>query len=319
MDKKPRFSRISDLIELIIFMSSRLNGVSLKDIQERFNVSRRTAERMRDAVCNAIPQVVELTSDTKTKYWGFENYSLNELVYFSPDEIAFLENLKNNCDKISASELSEIIAKLKALNSRKLSNIEDRAELLMKSEGYAVSQAPNYKTDLSIVSDIRIAIKEKRKISVNYNDKERLLIPLGLIYGEKVFLVAKEEAKGADIYQYALHKMKDFKITHNYFVDQNFDLKEYSKQSFGTYHGEVYDVKLRFIPEAAEDASNYNFHPTQKGKYDKDGSYIVTFKASGEKHIIWNLFKWGYAVDILAPKKLKDEYRKYIDKIRVKL
>jgi predicted DNA-binding transcriptional regulator YafY len=45
----------------------------------------------------------------------------------------------------------------------------------------------------------------------------------------------------------------------------------------------------------------------------------VTFKASGDKHIIWNLFKWGYAVDILVPKKLKDEYKKYIDEIRVKL
>jgi len=319
MEDKPRFSRISDLIDLIVFMSSRLNGVSLKDIQERFNVSRRTAERMRDAVCNALPQIVELPSDTKTKYWGFENYSLNELVYFSPDEIAFMENLKNNCDKISASELGEIITKLKALNSRKLSNIEDRAELLMKSEGYAVSQTQNYKTDLSLVSDIRIAIKEKRKISANYNGKERLLIPLGLIYGEKVFLVAKEEAKGKDIYQYALHKIKDFKVTYNHFEDQKFDLKEYSQQSFGTYHGEVYDVKLKFIPEAAEDASNYNFHPTQKGKYEKDGSYIVTFRASGDKHIIWNLFKWGYAVDILAPKKLKDEYKKYIDEIRVKL
>ena len=30
MDAKPRFSRITDLIELIIFMSSKLNGVSLE-------------------------------------------------------------------------------------------------------------------------------------------------------------------------------------------------------------------------------------------------------------------------------------------------
>ena len=85
------------------------------------------------------------------------------------------------------------------------------------------------------------------------------------------------------------------------------------------YQGEIYDVKLKFIPEAAEDASNYNFHPTQKGKFEKDGSYTVSFSASGNKHIMWNLFKWGYAVEILAPAKLKKEYKNYIDEIRRKL
>ena len=96
-------------------------------------------------------------------------------------------------------------------------------------------------------------------------------------------------------------------------------MQEYSKKSFGVYFGEIYNVKLRFIPEAAEDVLNYNFHPTQKMKVQEDGSVIVTFKASGDKHIMWNLFKWGYAVDILAPKSLKIKYKNYIDEIRAKL
>ena len=50
MEDKPRYSRVSDILDLIIFMLSRFNGVSLNEIQERYNISRRTAERMRDAV-----------------------------------------------------------------------------------------------------------------------------------------------------------------------------------------------------------------------------------------------------------------------------
>jgi len=46
---KPRYSRVSDILDLAIFMSSKLQGVTIKDIQERYNVSRRTAERMRDS------------------------------------------------------------------------------------------------------------------------------------------------------------------------------------------------------------------------------------------------------------------------------
>ena len=305
MDAKPRFSRITDLIELIIFMSSKLNGVSLLEIQERFNVSRRTAERMRDSVMLALPQVEEIETNERIKRWGFTSYSLSELVYFSTDEIAFLEKLKTCCDDVAKKELDDIITKLKAKNRRKIQESEDSAEVLLKSEGYAISQSQSYKVDFKLVSDIRLGIKENRKLTATYNDKERSLIPLGLIYGEKVYLVAKEDGKGDKIYQYALHKFKDLKVSYSEFAPQNFDLKEYSQKSFGVYQGEIYDVKLKFIPEAAEDASNYNFHPTQKGKFEKDGSYTVSFSASGNKHIMWNLFKWGYAVEILAPAKLK--------------
>ena len=318
MQDKPRYSRITDLIDLIIFMSSKINGVSLEEIQERFNVSRRTAERMRDGVLFALPQIEELPTDGRIKRWGFPTYSFGELVYFTSEEIAFLEKLKSNCNEISAKDLQEIIIKLKALNRRKLPKLEEQIEFLMRSEGYAISQTQNFKIDYKLVSDIRFAIKENRKISAIYKEKERILIPLGLIYGEKVFLVAKEEAKGNDVYQYSLHKLKNVVVTHEKFEPQKFDLKEYSNKSFGVFQGKIYDVKLKFIPEAAEDVMNYNFHPTQKITKEADGSIIVTFKASGDKHIIWNLFKWGYAVEIIAPLELKENYKKYIDEIRAR-
>lgn len=63
---------------------------------------------------------------------------------------------------------------------------------------------------------------------------------------------------------------------------------------------------------------NYNFHPTQKINLQDDGSVIVTFKASGDKHIMWNLFKWGNSVEILAPKELKYKYRQYLNSIIIK-
>ena len=93
MDDKPRYSRVTDIIELIILMQSKVAGVSLNDIQEEFDVSRRTAERMRDSVLNLLPQVGEIPTDSRVKHWGFINYSMNELVSFSKDEIATLEKL----------------------------------------------------------------------------------------------------------------------------------------------------------------------------------------------------------------------------------
>ncbi len=316
---KPRYSRVTDIIELIILMQSKIAGVSLNDIQEEFNVSRRTAERMRDSVLSLLPQVDEIPTESRVKRWGFINYSMNELVSFSNDEIATLEKLKQNCDKVSKKDLSTTINKIKTLNNKKLNNIENEVEYILHSEGYAVKQSPNYKIDLDSISIIREAIRGGFKLSGKYNDKDKLLSPLGLLFGEKIYLVAIEDEKGQEPFTYLLHHFENLKLTNKKFDNKGFNLREFANKSFGVFQGEIYNVKLKFYASAAEDASNYNFHPTQKAKWEKDGSYTVTFKASGDKHIIWNLFKWGDTVKIIAPKELKKKYKEYLQKVLTNL
>ena len=288
MDDKPRYSRVTDIIELIILMQSKVAGVSLNDIQEEFDVSRRTAERMRDSVLNLLPQVGEIPTDSRVKRWGFINYSMNELVSFSKDEIATLEKLKQNCDKISKKDLSTITNKIKTLNQKKLNSLEQEIEFILNCEGYAVKQSTNYKIDLDSISTIREAIRGSFKLSGKYNDKDKILSPLGLLFGEKIYLVAIEDNKGGEPFTYLLHRFQNLKLTNKKFDSNGFDLREFAKKSFGVFQGEIYNVKLNFDATAAEDASNYNFHPTQKGKWEKDGSYTVTFKASGSFGIFSN-------------------------------
>ena len=58
MQDKPRYSRVSDILDLAIFMQSKSLGITISDIMERYNVSRRTAERMRDSLLNIFPSIV---------------------------------------------------------------------------------------------------------------------------------------------------------------------------------------------------------------------------------------------------------------------
>ena len=44
------YEKTYDLLDLAIWMQSTREGVSLNEIAERFHVSRRTAERMRDMI-----------------------------------------------------------------------------------------------------------------------------------------------------------------------------------------------------------------------------------------------------------------------------
>ncbi len=316
MAEKPRYSRVSDIIELATFMSSKVQGITISDIEERYNVSRRTAERMRDSLTCIFPQIDEIETTDNKKHWGFINYSVNHLITFSPKEIVNLEQLqRRTTNKELKAELTNTIEKIKSFNRKDALSTENKIELFMQTEGYAVRQMPKYEINIEKLETVRTALQNSKIITGIYHGKERTLEPLGMIYGEKIYLVAREKKKGKDIYNYLLHKFENLKLTEKTFDKGNFNLQEYSNQSFGVYHGEILNVKLRFTPEIMPEAIKYNFHPTQKVKVEKDGSLTVTFKASGEKEIIWHVFKWGKDCKILEPKSLKNEYKKYLEEV----
>ena len=314
MQDKPRYSRVSDILDLAVFISSKPLGVTIKDIEQRYNVSRRTAERMRDSLTCIFSSVEEIETNDTQKHWGFINYSISQLVTFTPKEIANIEQCqRRTTNKEMKEELGKTAEKLKSFNRKNKVTAENNIELYMQTEGYAVRQMPQYKINTEILEVIRNALQNSKVVEGVYHNKKRIIEPLGMIYGEKIYLVAREKKKGKDIYNYLLHKFEELKLTDKTFKKGDFNLQEYTNQSFGVYNGEVLDVKLSFSPELKDEASKYNFHPTQKIKEEKDGSLTVTFKASGDKEIIWHVFKWGMGCKILAPKSLKDEYKKYLE------
>ena len=311
---KPRYSRLTDIIDLATFMASKPMGVTINEIIERYNVSRRTAERMRDSLLNAFSQVDEIETTDTQKHWGFINYSVSQLISFTPKEIANLEQYqRRTTNKELKEELSKTIEKLKTLSRKSLDIIENNIELIMQTEGYAIRQMPKYKIDIQTLEIIRKAIQNSYMVKGFYHEKPRLIEPLGMIYGERIFLIAKEKAKGDGIYNYHLHKFENLELTDKTFDKGNFDLKEYTNKSFGVYHGEILNVKLSFDKEVAQDALKYNFHPTQKVTLEPDGTVTVQFKASGDKEIICHVFKWGKHCRILSPKKLVMYYKNYLE------
>ena len=315
-EDKPRYSRVSDILDLAVFMSSKIQGVTIKEIAERYNVSRRTAERMRDSLTCIFPSIDEIETDDTQKHWGFTNYSISNLITFSPKEIANIEQLqRRTTNKELKDELGKTVEKIKSLTRKNLNNVENNIELFMQTEGYAVRQMPQYKISLAVIDLIREALQQSKMVSGIYHDKDRLIEPLGLIYGEKIYLVAREKAKGEGVYTFLLHKFDNLKLADKTFDKSNFDLQEYTNQSFGVYHGEVLKVELLFDKNLAQDASQYNFHPTQIGKWNDDGTYTLKFKASGSKEIMWHVFKWGSGCKIVKPATLNKEYKKYLNEV----
>lgn len=310
---KPRYSRVSDILDLAVFMSSKINGVTISDIMKRYNVSRRTAERMRDSLTCIFPAVDEIETSDIQKHWGFINYSITNLISFNDDEIINFENVvKQTSNKELKLQLQKTIDKIKAISAKNNISDEDKIKLLMQTQGYAIKQLPKYKIDIETYETVKNALANSKMLEGTYHNKKRLIEPLGLIYGDKTYLVAYEKAKGKDIYTYTLHKFKNLKMTNKSFKKQKFNLQEYANRSFGVYQSEIMNVELEFDKSLASEAIDYSFHPTQTMEKLKDGRLLVNFKACGDREIIWHIFKWGKGCKINKPKKLKDEYKKYL-------
>ena len=335
-----RYERILNIIDLIMKMQSNTLGVSLKEIQESYNVSRRTAQRMKDIVMDLYPQVTELQTNSKIKRWGFKGKPVN-LFDFNSDDITDLENIKELCkinnlsDKISV--LNKVIESIKSANNPNLSTLENDIEVMMECEGYAIRQGAEFNVDNKILSAIRMAIKSMKKLQFNYQAKDYFDMnekniagyriqkglkpkktikaePLGILYGERHYLVAKNDGK---IKQYLLHRISDIKVLDEYFTTEtDFNLKNWANASFGIFHDKPISVKLKFKKEIAHDVIKYNFHPTQQIKQQKNGALVVTFTSSGTKSILWNIFKWGTNVEIIAPKSLKKQYVDYLKDVQ---
>ncbi len=316
MEDKPRYSRISDILQLLVLMQANPLGVTIQEIQQEFNVSRRTAERMRESITNIFPQIDELESNDRVKHWGFTGGYLNEIIVFTPEELANLEKLKEKqIFEDKANLLDSTINKIKALSRKSYNKIENVLEILLQTEGYAVRQIPKHSIDNKVLDIIREAMKSNKKITATYSNKNKTISPYGLVYGEKIYLIAREEEKGPDPYNYLLHKFKEVKLTNQTFDKGDFNLKEFSEKSFGVYQGNVQEVKLQFEKETADEVLSYHFHPTQKVKQNDDGTVNVKFKASGDYEILWHLFKWGTSVKIISPKSLKSKYIEMLENI----
>ena len=62
----------------------------------------------------------------------------------------------------------------------------------------------------------------------------------------------------------------------------------------------------RFTPEAAANARDFVFHPSQVMENQEDGSLIVRFRAGGDLEMAWHLYCWGDQVEVLEPQRLAD-------------
>jgi predicted DNA-binding transcriptional regulator YafY len=77
---------------------------------------------------------------------------------------------------------------------------------------------------------------------------------------------------------------------------------------YGIFSGrKVQWAKLRFTPERARWVSLELWHPKQKARFEKDGSYLLEIPYSDSRELVMDILKQGAGVEVLAPAALRKD------------
>jgi len=314
-----RYEKADRIMELALEMQAARIGLTLDDIEGRFRVGRRTAQRMRDSVQRLFPQIQEIVRDDRRKCWRIPPAALGPIGDLTADDLADLEAtvalLKRENLRARAKSLERIAAKVKgSLRPDVARRVEPDLEALLQAEGLAMRPGPRPAIRPEVIETIRLAIKQAREVYVAYRKRRtnrhtgRHLQPYGLLLGNRHYLVAMcRQRHPGHARLYSLANIDRIRVTERAFVrDGGFSLKAFAERSFGVFQEpQLYDVAWRFSPAVAASAQEYTFHPSQSMELRKDGALIVRFRACGLQEMCWHLYTWGKEVEVLAPPELK--------------
>ena len=317
-----RLTKAEQIIQLAMLFQNSYCGLCIDDIQEHFECSRRSAERMKALLFDMFPEKIEeVQTNDKKKRWRFVKGTMNTLISFTVEDFTNLEYLKGlSNDENRCKDLDELISKIKALTPQKnLMALDTDVSAILESEGFAVRQYSRVKADAKTLEKLREALLAFKKIQFKYlvdNDEKSITLnPYGIVISDKYYLVGFNEYVN-NLRLYLVDKIKDLEILDEYFErDENFSLNKYCNNSFGIYQEEPLDITLEFNKSVAEDVLNYHFHPSQKMNKSDNGKIQVEFTSGGTYAICQELFKWGCDVKIIKPAKLKENYKKYLQDV----
>ncbi|WP_052378930.1 helix-turn-helix transcriptional regulator [Polycyclovorans algicola] len=315
-----RYEKAEVMLQIAMDMQGRSQGLSLQDIAEGYSdepISRRTAERLRDAVLRVFPdQVEELVGANNTKRWRIRSSWLRGLYQIDPVMLASLETGRKLLEQEGLVDQAQNLERLRGLLNSLLQPEQQRAlepqvEALTIAEGLALRPGPRVRVSTDALAVIREALQQQRVVRVQYRYRKTNVLrtydlhPYGLLYGHRHYLVGSRTPGGAPKY-FILGRIEHAELLrHAVIKPAKFNLQRHADRAFGIWQEDAVNVHWRFKPEAAEDAAEFIFHPTQVTEWGDDGSLHVRFRCGGIQEMDWHLYTWGDSVEVVEPAELR--------------
>ncbi|HET7670433.1 MAG TPA: WYL domain-containing protein, partial [Burkholderiales bacterium] len=85
------------------------------------------------------------------------------------------------------------------------------------------------------------------------------------------------------------------------------ELDKHLGSGYGIFAGSKVEwAELKFTPEAARWVSAQTWHPDQRTKVEKDGTYLLEVPYAEAPELVMEILKFGADVEVVAPASLRE-------------
>jgi predicted DNA-binding transcriptional regulator YafY len=310
MDRTERFYKIDQMLQS---RGSVKVGEFLGELGVSLATFKRDLEYMRDRL-NA-----PITWDRDAGAYRFEGagsgkgpkYELPGL-WFSPDEAQAILTLEHLVEGLEPGLLGAHVKPLKARLSALLSagdhSVDEvRHRIRVIPFGVRRHETKHFQVVAS-------AVLGRQRLKLRYWNRardevtEREVSPQRLVhYRNNWYLDAWDHLRN-DLRTFSLDAIREASLAPGKVKDvPDAELDEVLAAGYGIFSGrKVQWATLRFAPAAARYVSMEEWHPRQKARREKDGTYVLEVPFSAEKELMMDILKFGPEVEVVGPPSLRD-------------
>jgi predicted DNA-binding transcriptional regulator YafY len=307
MDRTERFYKVDQLLK-----DSKV--VTFARFQEALGVSRATLKRdlvyMRDRFNAPIEYVRESNGYRFGKPRAGPRYELPGL-WFNATEIytllTTLQLLGNLQPGLLGTQVPALIDRLRAIlgsGDHSWKEVEKRIRIF---------QPERREGDAAWFSVIAAALLKRSRLFIRHYNRnedrltEREVSPQRLVhYRDNWYLDAYCHLR-EDLRSFAVDAIQNavLKDTNAKEVPKA-ELDEYLGSGYGIFAGRKVEwATLKFTPKAARWVSAQHWHPDERHRVEKDGSYVLEIPYADDRELVMEIMKFGPDVEVLGPAALR--------------
>ena len=246
-----------NIVKLAMALQGACHGLTLDDIQQRFGVKRKTAERMRNIVESVFGPLELVDSSDRRKHWRLRSNSLSAFVMVRAEEIHEVELAAAALEACGHGERANNLRKLihstrAAMRLEHSRQADAKLESLRKIEILIPGEQPSQRLERGLIALLRDSITNNRTVEFNYREAgadkatRREVWPCGLLHGTESFLVAREHWDDSCDHPYEktprlwrLAGISEARTTgYRFLPDPTFNLEEFAKDGGAEFHSE---------------------------------------------------------------------------------
>ena len=310
MDRTERFYKIDQMLQ------SR-GRVKVGEFLEELGVSLATFKRDLEYMRSRLN--APIAWDREQQAYRFEEgragkgpkYELPGL-WFSPTEALALLTLEHLVEGMEPGLLGAHVKPLKARLAALLTAGEHSLDEVRKRIRVIPFGARRHEPKhFELIASAVLGRKRLRLVYWNRTKDEtttREVSPQRLVhYRQNWYLDAWDHLRN-DLRTFSLDAMREVEMIEGNVKDvPEAELDAVLASGYGIFSGKkVRWATLRFTPERARYVAMEEWHPQQRARWEKDGSYVLEVPFSSEKELMMDILKYGPDVEVRKPEALRN-------------